>query len=96
VLAAPEGVERLAGSDLPLCLITASIDEGLNEKAYIVPVSAMPVTVSSAECAGSDRQQVYTWRITTNGPGRLSGLLSRPGPHRPQVLRRSRGVRVRW
>jgi uracil phosphoribosyltransferase len=37
VLAAPEGIERLAGSGLPLRLITASIDEGLNEKMYIVP-----------------------------------------------------------
>lgn len=37
VLAAPEGVERLRNSGLPLRLITASIDEGLNEKAYIVP-----------------------------------------------------------
>ncbi|BEL11329.1 uracil phosphoribosyltransferase [Actinoplanes sichuanensis] len=37
VLAAPEGVERLKGSGLPLRLITASIDQGLNEKAYIVP-----------------------------------------------------------
>jgi uracil phosphoribosyltransferase len=37
VLAAPEGVERLRGSGLPLRLITASIDEGLNEKMYIVP-----------------------------------------------------------
>lgn len=37
VLAAPEGVERLRASGLPLRLITASIDEGLNEKMYIVP-----------------------------------------------------------
>ncbi|MBO3740473.1 uracil phosphoribosyltransferase [Actinoplanes flavus] len=37
VLAAPEGVERLKDSGLPLRLVTASIDEGLNEKAYIVP-----------------------------------------------------------
>ena len=37
VLAAPEGVERLRDSGLPLRLITASIDEGLNEKMYIVP-----------------------------------------------------------
>jgi uracil phosphoribosyltransferase len=37
VLAAPEGIERLKNSGLPLRLITASIDEGLNEKAYIVP-----------------------------------------------------------
>ena len=37
VLAAPEGIERLAASGLPLRLITASIDEGLNEKMYIVP-----------------------------------------------------------
>jgi uracil phosphoribosyltransferase len=36
-LAAPEGIERLAASGLPLRLITASIDEGLNEKMYIVP-----------------------------------------------------------
>nr|BFE67789.1 uracil phosphoribosyltransferase [Actinoplanes digitatis] len=37
VLAAPEGIERLRDSGLPLRLITASIDEGLNEKMYIVP-----------------------------------------------------------
>ena len=37
VLAAPEGIQRLADSGLPLRLITASIDQGLNEKAYIVP-----------------------------------------------------------
>jgi uracil phosphoribosyltransferase len=37
VLAAPEGIERLANSGLPLRLITAAIDDGLNEKAYIVP-----------------------------------------------------------
>ena len=37
VLAAPEGIERLRESGLPLRLITASIDEGLNEKMYIVP-----------------------------------------------------------
>jgi uracil phosphoribosyltransferase len=37
VLAAPEGIERLRTSGLPLRLITASIDQGLNEKMYIVP-----------------------------------------------------------
>jgi uracil phosphoribosyltransferase len=37
VLAAPEGIERLADSGLPLRLITAAIDQELNEKAYIVP-----------------------------------------------------------
>jgi uracil phosphoribosyltransferase len=37
VLAAPEGIERLAGSGLPLRLVTAAIDDGLNEKMYIVP-----------------------------------------------------------
>jgi len=37
VLAAPEGIERLGSSGLPLRLITASIDEGLNDKMYIVP-----------------------------------------------------------
>lgn len=37
VLAAPEGIERLRTSGLPLRLITASVDEGLNEKMYIVP-----------------------------------------------------------
>ncbi|MBG0561604.1 uracil phosphoribosyltransferase [Actinoplanes aureus] len=37
VLAAPEGIERLSASDLPLRLVTASIDQGLNDKAYIVP-----------------------------------------------------------
>ena len=37
VLAAPEGVERLRTSGLPLRLVTAAIDQGLNEKAFIVP-----------------------------------------------------------
>jgi uracil phosphoribosyltransferase len=37
VLAAPAGIERLERSGLPLRLVTASIDEGLNEKMYIVP-----------------------------------------------------------
>jgi uracil phosphoribosyltransferase len=37
VLAAPEGVDRLAASDLPLRLVTASVDERLNEKMFIVP-----------------------------------------------------------
>ena len=36
-LAAPEGVSRLAESGHPLRLVTASVDEGLNENAYIVP-----------------------------------------------------------
>jgi uracil phosphoribosyltransferase len=37
VLAAPAGIERLGRSGLPLRLVTAAIDEGLNDKAFIVP-----------------------------------------------------------
>ena len=37
VLVAPEGIARLEVSGIPLRLVTASIDEGLNENAYIVP-----------------------------------------------------------
>lgn len=37
VLAAPPGVERLERSGLPLRLVTASIDERLNDKMFIVP-----------------------------------------------------------
>ncbi|HET6213588.1 MAG TPA: uracil phosphoribosyltransferase [Micromonosporaceae bacterium] len=37
VLAAPPGVERLRGSGLPLRIVTAAIDEGLNDRAFIVP-----------------------------------------------------------
>jgi uracil phosphoribosyltransferase len=37
VLVAPEGQRALAGSGLPLRLVTAAVDERLNEKAYIVP-----------------------------------------------------------
>jgi uracil phosphoribosyltransferase len=37
VLVAPEGVARLETSGLPIRLVTASIDEGLNDNAYIVP-----------------------------------------------------------
>jgi uracil phosphoribosyltransferase len=37
VLAAPEGIARLDASGLPLRLVTAAIDQRLNEKAFIVP-----------------------------------------------------------
>jgi uracil phosphoribosyltransferase len=41
LLAAPEGIARverdLAGQAVPVMLVTAGLDEGLNEKGYIVP-----------------------------------------------------------
>ncbi|GAB3969272.1 uracil phosphoribosyltransferase [Plantactinospora veratri] len=37
VLAAPAGIERLERSGLPLRLVTASIDERLNDRMFIVP-----------------------------------------------------------
>jgi uracil phosphoribosyltransferase len=37
VLAAPAGIDRLSASDLPIRLVTASVDQGLNDKAFIVP-----------------------------------------------------------
>ena len=37
VLAAPEGIARLGSLGLPLRVVTASLDEGLNEQAFIVP-----------------------------------------------------------
>ncbi|WFE38383.1 uracil phosphoribosyltransferase [Micromonospora sp. WMMD998] len=37
VLAAPVGIARLERSGLPLRLVTASIDEGLNDRMFIVP-----------------------------------------------------------
>ena len=37
VLCAPEGLERLAASGLPVRVVTGSIDERLNEHAFIVP-----------------------------------------------------------
>jgi uracil phosphoribosyltransferase len=37
VLAAPEGIARLAESGLPVRVVTASVDERLNDSAYIVP-----------------------------------------------------------
>lgn len=37
VVAAPEGVEALAASGLPVRLVAASIDDGLDDNAYIVP-----------------------------------------------------------
>jgi uracil phosphoribosyltransferase len=36
-LAAPEGLAALAQSGLPVRVVTASVDEGLNESGYIVP-----------------------------------------------------------
>ncbi|WP_027659236.1 uracil phosphoribosyltransferase [Salinispora fenicalii] len=37
VLAAPVGIDRLERSGLPLRLVTAAVDEGLNERRFIVP-----------------------------------------------------------
>jgi len=37
VLAAPEGLERLGRSDLPLRVVTASVDDALNDRMFIVP-----------------------------------------------------------
>ena len=37
VLAAPEGIDRLASSGFPVRVVTASVDERLNDSAYIVP-----------------------------------------------------------
>jgi uracil phosphoribosyltransferase len=37
VLAAPEGLDRLRSSGLPVRVVTASIDERLNDSAFIVP-----------------------------------------------------------
>jgi uracil phosphoribosyltransferase len=37
VLAAPEGIERLRTSGLPVRLVTASVDERLNDSGFIVP-----------------------------------------------------------
>ena len=37
VVAAPQGVEALAASGHPVRLITATVDEGLDENAFIVP-----------------------------------------------------------
>jgi uracil phosphoribosyltransferase len=37
VLAAPEGIERLGASGLPVRLVTAAIDQRLNDSGYIVP-----------------------------------------------------------
>ena len=37
VLAAPAGIDRLERSGLPLRLVTASIDERLNDRMFIVP-----------------------------------------------------------
>jgi len=36
-LAAPEGLFRLAKSGLPVRVVTASVDEGLNDRGFIVP-----------------------------------------------------------
>jgi uracil phosphoribosyltransferase len=36
-LAALEGIDRLGACGLPLRVVTASIDKGLNDRAFIVP-----------------------------------------------------------
>ena len=37
VVAAPEGVERLTSEHPDVTIVTAALDEGLNELGYIVP-----------------------------------------------------------
>jgi uracil phosphoribosyltransferase len=37
VLAAPEGIEHLRNSGLPVRLVTAAVDQRLNDSGYIVP-----------------------------------------------------------
>jgi uracil phosphoribosyltransferase len=37
VLAAPEGIEHLRDSGLPVRLVTAAVDQRLNDSGYIVP-----------------------------------------------------------
>ncbi|HEY7226222.1 MAG TPA: uracil phosphoribosyltransferase [Micromonosporaceae bacterium] len=37
VIAAPEGIARLKAAGLPMRLVTAAIDEKLNDRAFIVP-----------------------------------------------------------
>jgi uracil phosphoribosyltransferase len=37
VLAAPEGIARLERSGLPLRIVTAAVDQGLDDKMFIVP-----------------------------------------------------------
>ncbi|MEV6964930.1 uracil phosphoribosyltransferase [Hamadaea sp. NPDC051192] len=37
VICAPEGIARLEGTGLPIRLVTASVDERLNEQMFIVP-----------------------------------------------------------
>lgn len=37
VIAAPEGIERLTTADPDICVVTAAVDERLNEVGYIVP-----------------------------------------------------------
>jgi uracil phosphoribosyltransferase len=37
IVAAPEGVERVLEADPAVRLFAATLDEGLNEAAYIVP-----------------------------------------------------------
>ncbi|MGE5828702.1 MAG: uracil phosphoribosyltransferase, partial [Micromonosporaceae bacterium] len=37
VLAAPEGITRLEQAGLPMRLVTAAVDERLNDRAFIVP-----------------------------------------------------------
>ena len=36
-MSAPQGVKALEESGLPVRLVTAALDDGLNEDAYIVP-----------------------------------------------------------
>jgi uracil phosphoribosyltransferase len=37
VVAAPEGIERLTSEHPQLDIVTAAVDEGLNQQAYILP-----------------------------------------------------------
>src|SRR5918997_1591442 len=92
-LAAPEGLRRLEESGLPLRVFTASVDEGLNDKAYIVPGlgdagdrqfgAVWPCASGcSAPATGHGRSTRPPWPGTRPPSSSASGAATRSRPRR--------------
>ena len=85
ILAAPEGiefVEKNIDPSIDFKVVVCAVDEGLNEKAYIVPVWAMPATAFMA----SSTEPVRLLRKIPATEYLVAGIFATPRPMHPGHL----------
>ncbi len=68
LLAAPEGIKNFHAVHPDVPIFTASIDSHLNDKGYIMPVSAMPATACTERSDFLTRSQALAARNPGFGP----------------------------